>query len=339
MVESKKSVEMYSDTIFEERSSPIAFETLTDQQNYYAAQTLTAPAVEFMSESQNEEVNTSSGMGINGIVRPIVRVSSTNTLDQLVTPLTQQNVSINVDQYPINQDSNPEQVRRANGDRIVYRQDIAIRYLRPPTPPAPGPIIIREIRPPQLPEAPPLVIRQPPVIPPTPPPLIIREKPPLPPTVEPTRVMNKLLPAPPPPKRKVIIHRQAPLPQKPQPVIIEKWLPYPNAPERKIIVERAPPIPERPPQRNMVITWDAPHVDLVKNVHSLGTIRVDPTTYMAQYGSQLSSSEVVLNAMSRFGIANTTIQTQTLHVDENIFPTMTGVTIPDNMNIRDITAA
>lgn len=229
-----------------------------------------------------------------------------------------QTISTNTDQYPINQDPNPEQIRRHNNDRITYRQDVAIRYLQPPTPPPPGPVIIREIRAPQPPEAPPLVIRQRPPVPVTPPPIVIRERPPVPPPIEPSRIVNKYLPAPPPPPRKVIVERQAPLPQKPQPIIIEKWLPYKPSPERRVVVERAQPCIPNPIQKNTVITYDPPHVDLVKNVRELGTVRVDPHMYAVQYGSHLSSSEYVLNTMTKFGLGNNYMQMVQMQISPHI---------------------
>ncbi len=58
---------------------------------------------------------------------------------------------------------------------------MAIRYLRPPTPPAPGEIVITQQPNVLTPPAPPLIIRQQPPRPPTPEPLIIREAPPKPP--------------------------------------------------------------------------------------------------------------------------------------------------------------
>jgi hypothetical protein len=154
-----------------------------------------------------------------------------------------------------------------------------------------------------------LVIRQRPPLPITPPPIVIRERPPIPPPIEPSRIINKYLPAPPPPSRKVIVERQAPLPQKPQPIIIEKWLPYKPPPERRVVVERAQPLLERSIQKNTVITYDPPHIDLVKNVRDLGTVRVDPHMYTEQYGAHLSSSEYVLNTMTRYGIGNNYMQT------------------------------
>jgi hypothetical protein len=63
----------------------------------------------------------------------------------------------------------------------LYHQEVAIRYLRPPTPPAPGEILIQQEGNSFAPPAPPLVIRQQPARPVTPPPLVVREAPPPPP--------------------------------------------------------------------------------------------------------------------------------------------------------------
>lgn len=44
-------------------------------------------------------------------------------------------------------DLNPEIICHDHPDDIVYTQKVGVRYLRPPTPPPPGPIVIREIQP------------------------------------------------------------------------------------------------------------------------------------------------------------------------------------------------
>jgi len=60
---------------------------------------------------------------------------------------------------PINQDPNPIRIVKPNNQNIVYKQQVNIRYLQPPTPPPPAPIIIRErqISPPS--NQPPIIIR------------------------------------------------------------------------------------------------------------------------------------------------------------------------------------
>lgn len=57
--------------------------------------------------------------------------------DQEVQALTAQ-ATPDVKNYPINIDSNPEIIVRPNTERLTYTQDIALRYLKPSTPPPPG---------------------------------------------------------------------------------------------------------------------------------------------------------------------------------------------------------
>jgi hypothetical protein len=300
MTENKIETATYSTTAVERRTSPISF---TDDIFHSTRNSRNLEVISQTSYEKEDYQQRNRDITDNTFINweePYKQSSSNNAIDQLVN----QTMSTKTNEYPLNQDPNPEHIRRHNNDRVTYRQDVAIRYLQPPTPPPPGPVIIREIRAPQPPEAPPLVIRQRPPVPVTPPPIVIRERPPVPPQIEPPRIVSKYLPAPPPPARKVIIERQAPLPQKPQPIIIEKWLPYKPSPERRVVVERAQPLIENPIQKNTVITYDPPHVDLVKNVRDLGTVRVDPHMYTVQYGSNLSSSEYVLNTMTKYGIGN-----------------------------------
>ena len=63
----------------------------------------------------------------------------TNTAleDQEVQALTAQ-ATPDVKNYPINVDNNPELIVRPNNQRLTYTQDIAVRYLKPSTPPPPG---------------------------------------------------------------------------------------------------------------------------------------------------------------------------------------------------------
>ena len=47
---------------------------------------------------------------------------------------------IPISHYAINDDPNPEIIRKKTDQKLVYQQEVAIRYLRPPTPPPPGSI-------------------------------------------------------------------------------------------------------------------------------------------------------------------------------------------------------
>ena len=41
----------------------------------------------------------------------------------------------------LNSDSNPIVIRKENNQKVVYKQNVFIRWLQPPTPPPPAPII------------------------------------------------------------------------------------------------------------------------------------------------------------------------------------------------------
>lgn len=192
--------------------------------------------------------------------------------------------------YKINFDPNPQIIRKHANDAVTYKQEVAVRYLRPPTPPPPGPLIIKEVRNPALPAAPPIVIRQRPPRPATPPPLIIRERPPQPPAQLAPKVITKPLPPPPPPPRRVIIERMPPLPPKPQSIIVERWLPYKQQ-KRRVVYQKAPPVQAPAPQKNLIIQWEGTQARVVKEFRNLGIIKADPGTYVQQYGAQLRPTQ------------------------------------------------
>ncbi|CAF0998719.1 unnamed protein product [Rotaria magnacalcarata] len=93
--------------------------------------------------------------------------------------LMQNGRQLPLDQYKINYDPNPIIIRKQIPIEMpTYKQQVIVRYLRPPTPPSPGPLIIKEVREPQPAAAPPLVIRTRAPREKTPPPIVIREAPP-----------------------------------------------------------------------------------------------------------------------------------------------------------------
>jgi len=198
--------------------------------------------------------------------------------------------AIPISQYQINEDSNPEIISKRSDQALVYEQEVAVRYLRPPTPPPPGEILIRQEKNIPTPPAPPLVIRQQPPRPETPAPLVVREAPPRPPAAVGAKVITISGKRLPPPPRKVIIERLAPLPSKPQSVIIERWLPY-KAQKRRVIFQRnTVPDPVVVKPRNVVIQWEAPSVSIRKEFKDLGVIRANPVEYVQRYGAELKSS-------------------------------------------------
>ena len=78
-------------------------------------------------------------------------------------------------EYLINEDPTPEVITKKSSQSLQYIQELAIRYLRPPTPPAPGEIVITQLPNVLTPPAPPIVVRQQPPRPATPEPLVIKE--------------------------------------------------------------------------------------------------------------------------------------------------------------------
>jgi hypothetical protein len=199
--------------------------------------------------------------------------------------------SLPISDYPINQDEHPEMITKNALRNIEYVQELAIRYLRPPTPEPAGEIIINQEANIYIPSAPPLIIRQQPPRPTTPEPIVIREAPPQPPPQVGRKVITISGKRLPPPPRKVIIERLAPIPTKPQSVIIERWLPF-NLPKRRVVFQRSgerDSIQLTP--KNMIVQWEAPQVSIKKEVKYLGVVKANPTEYRERYGSTLKTSK------------------------------------------------
>jgi hypothetical protein len=199
--------------------------------------------------------------------------------------------------YPINQDPAPDFVTKRTNQKIQFEQEIAIRYLRPPTPPASGDILIVQEPSCSLPPAPPLIIRQRPTRPSTPPPLVIREAPPAPPPV----LCSKLIRIPgtrlPPPPRKVIVERLPVIPVKPQSILIERWLPYARPRRRVIFQQLSDPNAEAAEQarnkkiKNLVVQWDTPRVVVRKKMCNLGVVKADPACYKSLFAESMTTAD------------------------------------------------
>ena len=197
--------------------------------------------------------------------------------------------TIPISNYTINEDQEPEILKKKSQQKLEYIQELAIRYLKPPSPPSPGEIIIQQ-EPNICPNpAPPLIIRQQPARPLTPEPLVIREAPP----ELPEQIGKKIItisgkkPLP----RKVIIERLAPLPNKPQSVIIERWLPY-TQPKRKVIFKQANQSNSNIKNfKNVIIQWETPDVIVKKEIKHLGVIKADPIDYVQRFGNSLKSAK------------------------------------------------
>ncbi|CAF0721683.1 unnamed protein product [Rotaria sp. Silwood1] len=176
------------------------------------------------------------------------------------------------------QECPPVKVVKPNKQNVVYRKEIRIRYLQPPTPPPPAPIIIREKRIPPAPPQSPLLIRERKPEARTPPPLTIRERPPTPPPPLEPCIIDKNIPPPPPQPRQIIIERLPTPPPKPRTVIFEKWLPYKKL-KRPVLLQKAPPPEPIKPTRNVIIEYEPLKAFTVRRVIEEGVFRVNPHEY------------------------------------------------------------
>jgi len=105
---------------------------------------------------------------------------------------------------PLNVDPNPEIITKKPLQPVHYKQEISLRFLKPPQPQQPGDIVIRQEPDVQQPPVAPVLIQQKPTLPIKPTTVIVREEPP----VVPLPIAPKLIVIPgkviPPPPRKVI---------------------------------------------------------------------------------------------------------------------------------------
>ncbi|UJR26201.1 hypothetical protein I4U23_007544 [Adineta vaga] len=190
--------------------------------------------------------------------------------------------SISAEHYlrQINSCENPPiKVVKPSSQKVCYKKEIRIRYLQPPTPPPPAPIIIREKHIPPKPPQSPLLIRERKPEARTPPPLTIRERPPSPPARLEPHVIEKCLPPPPPQPRQIIIERLPTPPPKPRTVIFEKWLPYKKV-KRPVLLQKAPTPEPIKPVRNVLIEYEPLKAYTVRRVIEEGVFRVDPCEYL-----------------------------------------------------------
>lgn len=267
--------------------------------NYEVSST---PAFSFSLESSQNQSQQGSGLSKIelSILRSLNPIEITETEEISVlgnrgvwvnkTEVLNWRGDLNINEYQINEDANPEIITKKIDRSIEYVQELAIRYLRPPTPPTPGEIVITQEANFQVGPAPPLIIRQQPARASTPEPLVVREAPPQPPpAVGPKRITisGKRLP---PPPRKVVIERLAPLPSKPQNVIIERWLPYGEVKRRVIFNKSSQSDAVVAKPKNVIVQWEAPQVQIKKEIKYLGVIKANPAEYVQRYGATLKQS-------------------------------------------------
>ena len=198
------------------------------------------------------------------------------------------NPNIPIDQYKLQVDPNPTVIRKKAEGRVTLTQNVSLKFLKPPAPEQPGDITITQEQDVQAPAAPPLIVKQPaPPAPATPEPLIVRERPPQPPNPIGPKVITIPGRVLPPPPRQVITERLAPEPARPQDIIIERWLGYARR-TRNVIFQAAAPIQlAGATEKNVLIEWDAPEVDMRQEFKFLGVQEADPRSYASQFGTTL----------------------------------------------------
>ena len=231
--------------------------------------------------------------------------------------------NIPLDQYKLQVDPNPTIIRKKAEGRVTHVQNISLKYLKPPPPEQPGDITITQEADIQAPAAPPLVIRQPaPPAPSAPAPLIVRERPPQPPNPIPPKhitIPGRVLP---PPPRQVIVERPAAPPAGPQDIIIERWLGYPRR-TRNVVFHPAPPAGPAPRvEKNILIEWEAPDVDLRQEFKFLGVHQADPRSYLSQYGNSLVDASRLPREAAHFTVPSGEILAADSH--GNDVPTLRG---------------
>jgi hypothetical protein len=70
-------------------------------------------------------------------------------------------------------------------------------------------------------------------------------------------------------------------------VIIERWLPYGETKRRVIFNKPTQPDPVVVNPRNIIVQWEAPDVNVTKEVKYLGVVRANPNEYVEKYGETL----------------------------------------------------
>jgi hypothetical protein len=90
-----------------------------------------------------------------------------------------------------------------------------------------------------------------------------------------------------------VIERLAPIPVKPQGVIVERWLPYAQVKRRVVFTRPCCPEPRVVIPRNVIVQWEAPRVNVRQCVKYLGVVRANPAEYVSRYaGALMDSSEL-----------------------------------------------
>lgn len=100
----------------------------------------------------------------------------------------------------------------------------------------------------------------------------------------------------------MIVERLPAEPSKPQDIVIERWLSYPRR-VRNVVFNPAAPIQELVSnEKNLLIEWESPEVNIEQTFNFLGIKEEDPMTYISRHGSSLVDSSRMPKEAAQFEI-------------------------------------
>jgi hypothetical protein len=127
------------------------------------------------NQSKMGSLNSSHNMAVRRIANNLMKYESVKTLNEIEAAILRSKEPLEIDEseeitvnghsgilvnkceldnwngplplshYPINQDDQPELITKRSSHHIEYIKELAIRYLKPPTPQEPGEIIIKQL--------------------------------------------------------------------------------------------------------------------------------------------------------------------------------------------------
>lgn len=98
------------------------------------------------TESESKSMVSIIREGLNrGELRLVKTGQAENGGHQLVLSDSNQSNDVENELVALNQDPNPIIIKKQNNEEVVYKQNVYIRWLQPPTPPPPAPIISKNL--------------------------------------------------------------------------------------------------------------------------------------------------------------------------------------------------
>jgi hypothetical protein len=135
--------------------------------------------IDSLLESFIKSKETNSNQHVSESISKLSKYLTAEEINLLRSDHTNKETRFELEEYlNINSDFNPEIIFLKSEKQVKYVQKLFVRYLQPPKPPTPEPIIITVRKSKFMKPPPPIILRQIPPRPLTPEPIILREKPP-----------------------------------------------------------------------------------------------------------------------------------------------------------------